>query len=61
MTGKTVNYNPRLFYRCVRQEFREYIRLFRVIGAAPYRHELERLSRAKKTYIRRAVERLPAH
>ena len=54
------NFVDRLYYRRVRQEFREYIRLFRVIGVAPYRQELERLLTAKEAYIRRAVARLLA-
>jgi len=54
------NFIDRLFYRRVRQEFREYIRLFRVIGVAPYRQELERLRSTHEAYIRRAVERLLA-
>ena len=43
---------------CLYKEFKEYIRLFKVIGVDEYRASIERFSTSPKAYIRRAAGRL---
>ena len=45
-----------LIYR----EFREYCRLFKIIGVEPYRQEIEKHKKSRKQYIRHAASRLLA-
>ncbi|WP_295428626.1 hypothetical protein [uncultured Thiodictyon sp.] len=43
---------------CLYKEFKEYIRLFKVIGIDEYRASIERFSTSPKAYVRRAAGRL---